>query len=852
MFEHYKSSSYDEMMDENGSIRPHWKTIVDNLEELGLDNLESKRQEIEWRLEDNGVTYNVYNDPNGASHPWSLDPIPLVLDAVEWSSIEAGVAQRAKLLNLLFKDIYGEQRIVKEGIIPSEVILTHSGFLREVHGIYDHLSHPMMIVAVDLARGPDGKIWVINDRTQAPSGLGYAVENRLTMNSALQVLYKNVSVQRLYAFFEHFKVMLSGLGKNKSDNTLNVLLSPGPHNETYFEHSYLSSFLGLTLVQGQDLLAKGGALWLKSLKGLRRIDTVVRRVDESYCDPLELHAQSKLGVAGLVQVLRKRGVSMANPLGSGILENLGLYPFLPQLARYFLDEELLLPQVATWWCGQEKECEYVVDNLHLLTIKTIDRSGDEPLFYAGKDLSDSQRASLREKILQQPYRYVGQEEVLFATAPTFVDKKIVPQKVLIRSFAIKNSEAYEVMPGALVRVGSGDTFMVTGQGGGNSKDLWIVSADTNTATLTQTMSDGMSQTLHAGLGPMAPTMVNVFKSKNISENSLENIPTLRAENLFWLGRYLMRTITSARMVRLTLKTLANATRYDRNGDEKVQEVLCTALTHLSMTYPGFLGTGDQKITNALEEIWSVMTDPNRIGSLTQVLNMLLGASSSTKNLLPLEGWRIYERLMREWLEFTHKKQPSHRGMIAGIDKLLVQLMAYKALIEETLFVEQGLVLYDIGARLERAGLLIAKARAMLTNEYEPFVEYEVLEALLSTSESLNAYRAHHRSSIEIKQVSEFLLLDMQFPKSLISEINQLLKALPKLPKFKHEMYLSRYEEPLFEAFSQLRLEKIDHLCQKQGGTFVRENMDAVLASVADKLIVAAIELSKTYFSHYDE
>lgn len=852
MFDDYKSSSYDEMMDENGSIRPHWKTIVDNLQELGLENLEVKRQEIDWRLEDNGVTYNVYNDPSGASRPWSLDPIPLVLEHSEWKTIEAGVAQRAKLLNLLFKDIYGEQRSVKEGIIPSEVILAHDGFLREVRGIYDYLSHPMVVVAVDLARGPDGKMWVIGDRAQAPSGLGYAVENRLTMNSALQVLYKNATVQRLHSFFEHFKEMLLGLGKNSSGNSLNVLLSPGPHNETYFEHSYLSSFLGLTLVQGHDLLAKGGALWLKSLKGLRRVNAVVRRIDESYCDPLELRAESKLGVAGLVGVLRKQGVIMANPLGSGILENLGLYPFLPQLARYFLDEELLLPQVATWWCGQEKEREYVLENLHILTIKTIDRSADEPSFYVGKTLSTQEREALKEKILQQPYHYVGQEEVMFATAPTFVEEKIVPRKVLIRSFAVKASETYEVMPGALVRVSCDDALIVSGHGGGSSKDLWIVGDDTPLELLTQTMSGGMSQTLFTALSPAVSTMDSVFKSKNSSENSLENIPTLRAENLFWLGRYLMRTITSARMVRLTLKTLANATRYDQRGDEKVEELLCLALTHLSMTYPGFLGTGDQKITKPIDEIWSVMCDPNRIGSLTQVLNMLLGASSSTKNLLPLEGWRLYERLMREWSEFTLKQQPSQRDMIAGVDKLLVQLMAYKALIEETLFVEQGLVLYDIGARLERGGLLIAKARAMLTVEYEPFVEYEVLEALLSTSESLNAYRAHYRSSIEIKQVSEFLLLDMQFPKSLISEINQLLKALPKLPKFKHEIYLSRYEEPLFEAFSQLRLEKIDHLCQRQGDTFIRSTMDAVLASVADKLIVAANELSKTYFSHYDE
>lgn len=858
MFEKYKSSSYDEMFDKNGTVREHWKQLASNLEELGCDQLEAKRQEIDWRLEDNGVTYNVYNDPNGMSRPWSLDPIPLILESGDWKEIEEGVRQRATLMNLLFKDIYGEQRILKEDIIPCEVIFPHSGFLREVHGLYEHLISPMMIVAVDLARGPDGKMWVLSDRTQAPSGLGYAVENRLTMNSAMQVLYKNISIRRLYVFFDYFKTMLLGLGKNGSREPLNVLLSPGPHNETYFEHAYLSSFLGLTLVQGQDLLAKGGALWLKSLKGLRRIDAIVRRVDESYCDPLELRSDSKLGVSGLLQVLRKKGVSMANPLGSGVLENLGLYPFLPRLARYFLNEELILPQIATWWCGQDKERDYVLKNLSTLMIKTIDRNEDEPALYLGKSLSVEQLEVLRQKIQQNPYRYVGQEEVQFATAPTFIDGEVVPRKVVIRSFAIKAEDSYEVMPGALVRVGSSDdALVVSSQGGGSSKDLWILSQpDTlmqtaiSTQTMSQTMGKGTPQASLMATAPMAIT--NVFKARGGLENSLENIPSLRAENLFWLGRYLMRSITSARMIRMTLKSLANATRYDRNGDERVQEILCNALTHLSMTYPGFLGTGDQKITDPLSEIWSVMSDSARVGSLSQVISMLSNASTSTKNLLPLEGWRIFDRLSREWSKFTHRSKPSHRDMISGVDKLLVHLMAYKALIEETLFAEQGLVLYDIGARLERSSLLIAKARSMLTSAYEPFVEYEVLETLLGTSESLNAYRAHYRSSIELAYVSEFLLLDIRFPKSLISEINQLLKALPKLPKFKHGMYLSRYEQPLFEAFSLLRLERIDNLCVLEKDTFIRDNMDVLLSSIADKLIVAADELSKTYFSHYDE
>lgn len=829
IFENYAVSSYDEMFNEDGTTREHWKALAENLEILGLQQLNAKQKEIDWRLEDNGVTYNVYDDPSGVSRPWHLDPIPLILEGDDWAMLEAGMQQRAKLLNLLFKDIYGEQKVLKQNIIPSEVIFGHGSFLREVHGLYNHLSHPLMIVAADLARGPDGKMWVIHDRVQSPSGLGYAVENRLTMNSAMQAIYTNISFRRLYTFYEDLKTMLTKVGTQPKSEPLNVLLTPGPHNETYFEHAYLSSFLGLTLVQGQDLLAKGGAIWLKSLKGLRRVDAILRRLDEGYCDPLELRSDSKLGVSGLVHAVRKQGITIANPLGSGILENLGLHPFMPKLAQFFLNEELILPQIASWWCGQSKECTYVLENLSTLIIKSIDRSTAESATYVGKSLSADEQERLRAKILENPHLFVGQEEVRFATAPSLVEGEIKPRNVVIRSFAIVKDEQYEVMPGALVRVGSSDdSLIVSGQKGGSSKDLWVLGES----------------------GLMAPS--NAYKPKATFENSLENIPSLRAENLFWLGRYLMRSIMSARMIRITLKSLANATRYDRQGNAHAQEILCDTLCHLSMTYPGFLGEGDEEVTDPVSEIWSIIAQSDRTGSLYQALNMLSNANTSTKNLLPLEGWRIFERLMREWSDYANTALPPQRIMIAGLDNLLIHLMAYKALIEDSLFAQQGLILYEIGAGLERAQLLISKSRSMLTSVYETFTEYEILETLLGSSESLNAYRAHYRASIELEHVSEFMLLDMQFPKSLISEISKLLKLLPKLPKFKHDIYLSRYEEPLFEAFSYLRLSRIDSLCALAPDSVVRENMDDLLARVAEKLIVASDELSKTYFAHYDE
>lgn len=825
MLDAYGPIDYDEMYTSGGEIRPHWKTLIQAIESMGPDQLAAKQKEIDWRLEDNGVTYNVYDDPSGTNRPWKLDPIPMVIAQDDWNQITLGVQQRAKLLNLIFKDIYGEQKLLKEQIIPPEVIYAHSGFMREAHHLYEAVDFPLMMYALDLARGPDEKMWVIHDRTQSPSGLGYTIENRLTMNSSMGGLYSDISIRRLYTFIENFKSMLSCLSMEKNE-PLNVLLTPGPHNETYFEHAYLSSFLGLTLVQGQDLLARGGAVWLKSLKGLRRVDTILRRVDERYCDPLELKADSKLGVSGLMHAVRKGGVNIVNPLGSGILENLGLHPFMPQLARYFLDEELILPQIATWWCGQDKERAFVLDNMKHLIVKKIDQSEGDPIFI-GKNLSFEEIDSLRQEIMAHPYRYVAQEKIHFATAPTFVEGKLQPRKVVLRSFAIAKGGEYQVMPGGLVRVGTdNDALVVSGQSGGSSKDLWILGEGTETVPL------------------------NVFRPRSTFENSLENIPSLRAENLFWLGRYLMRSISNARMIRITLKSLANATRYDRQGNSQVQDILCKTLTHMSMTYPGFLG--ESAIADPRAEIWSVIADEERIGSLSQVMNMLSNANTSTKNLLTLESWRIFDRLIRDWKQFCSQPEPTNQIMIFGLDNLLVQLMAYQALIQDSLFEEQGLILYAIGAGIERSQLLISKARAMLTQVYEPFTEYEVLETLLSSGESLNAYRAHYRTSIELPSVTEFLVLERKFPKSLISEIDRLLKELPRLPKYKHHIYLSQYEEPLFEAFSLLRLSRVENLCFRPANIFVREILDTLLSEVADRLIMASDELSKSYFAHNDE
>ena len=820
-------SSFDEMFDTQCNVRPHWNEIKNGLDNAGIKQLEQKQTEIDWRLEDNGVTYNIYNDPEGNNRRWNLDPIPLVLTSTEWEEISKGLKQRAKLLNLIFKDLYTEQRLIKEGIVPAEIIFAHKSFIPEVFNFENKDYYSMRFYATDISRGPDGKFWVINDRTQSPSGLGYAIENRLTMNSISNDLYPNIEILKMAKFIEGFKDMLKSLSSSNHENPLIALLTPGPLNETYFEHSYISSFLDLTLVQGEDLLVKNNQLWLKNLNGLRKVDTLIRRVDSQYCDPLELKNNSQLGVAGLVNVIRKDNLSMINPIGVGILENIGLNPFMKNIAKFLLNEELILPQIATWWCGQKKELDFVLANIKNLIIKKIDRTDNIEVYFANK-LNNEELKNLIEKIQNNPHYYVGQEIIDFSTTPSFTKGKVEPRNTVIRAFSYLHQEKYHVMPGGLIRVSpSKDSLVVSNQKGGTSKDLWILGKD-----------DDFSGN-------------SIFKNRSFIDSRLENISTKRAENLFWLGRYLTRSITTARMIRFNLKSMLNLNRYDDHTNSKqTNKILNNALTHLTMSYPGFLD--DKTATLPMKEIISLIRDKNRAGTLSFSITMLSDLNASVKNLLTMEAWRIYEKMQKEWNSYSKKDISTNKEHINELDKLLIYLMAYKELIDESIFKEQGLILFDIGSKIEVSQLLISKLRSLLTLKLDKLIEYDVLDSMLNSYESYNSYRAYYKSSLALENVLDFLVFNTKYPKALIYIINQLLADLKELPKNINNSHLSSFEEPIFKVFSMITLTNTQKLLESQEDEYVYTQLDEFLSTISNLLTKTSDELTKTYFSHYNE
>jgi uncharacterized circularly permuted ATP-grasp superfamily protein/uncharacterized alpha-E superfamily protein len=829
LFDDYISqSSFDELFDAQKNIRGYWKNIVEDIEKAGLQTLQAKQDDINWYFEDNGVTFNIYeNFDESSSRLWSMDPIPFVIDKEESETIKKGLLQRAKLLNLILKDLYGEQKLLKENIIPAEVVFGHSGFLTQVFDFGFKEEFALYFYAADMARGPDGKMWIINDRTQAPSGLGYTIENRLTMNTVSKELYPNVYTKKLFPFLNQYKKLLKTLAKG--DTSTAALLTPGAHNETYFEHAYLASFLQIDLVQGNDLLSKNGSLWLKSLSGLKKINTLVRRVDDTFCDPLELREDSRLGVAGLVEAMRQENLSMINPVGSAVLENIGLNPFMERICEYFLKENLILPQIATWWCGQKKELDFVLKNFEKLIIKKIDRAQHVEVYF-GRKLSVEDRKKLLESMLKSPNRYVAQEEIGFSTTPCYVKGKIEPRNAVVRMFALKSEEGYSVMNGGLVRVSaSKDSLLVSSQKGGTSKDLWI-------------------------LGDKADDIVvdNPLQYTQYVETSIDKIPTPKAENLFWLGRYLARSIATTRLILLVIKKNSNFYRTETALSKETKIIFQNVLTHVTMTYPGFLEREKNRDLGLfpMREIISVVKEGRRVGSLAFTFSMLANVNISLKDILAFESAKLFEKMQRDFGGFVRRKSDSSLVVVNELEQFLTYLMAYKELVRESIFKEQGLILYDIGYKIEMALLLISEARSMLCMRADKFIGHDILEGMLNAFESFNAYRAHYRSSLTLINVVDFLVFNPQFPKSLTYMANRLLKEFKELPKAKK--HLTTYEKPIAQAELLLCSAQLDKILQIDDDEGVYTNLDQLLSTLGELFMECANEFSNTYFAHYDE
>lgn len=831
LFQNYflEERGYDELLKDNMSINPNWEMLLENLTKLGSEELITRQNQINWLMDENGVTYNVYNDPKGLHRTWDLNIVPFIVHQKEWQTIEKGIIQRAEILNLVLKDIYGKRELIKNGIIPHEVIFAHRGFLRQCDQIQYNTNKNLLIHSADLSRGPDGRMWVVNDRTQAPSGMGYALENRAALHRVSPDILKGINVKQSTGFFQDFSQMLINSAPSNVVNPNIVILTPGPHNETYFEHAYMSSFLGYPLVQGNDLVVRNGKVWMKSLKELKQVDVILRRVDDVYMDPLELREDSYLGIAGLLDVIRQQNVTVVNPIGSGVLENSGLIPFMNNISNYFLNEDLILPQIASWWCGQTKERHHVLENLSDFVVKRIDRSNRESIYFC-EFLNKEELNNLKRNILSNPYNFVAQEKISFSTAPDFVNGKLEPRKVACRTFAIAKNDTYSVMPGGLVRVAAErENLRVSNQRGGISKDFWVVTDQ----------QERMIQNYSWDTTP---------QNKTISD--INDLPSHTAENLFWSGRYLGRALITSRLLRMSLNRMS-ALQYSNNKTEAESlKYIFEAITTITHTLPGFVGKGKETVLeNPLKELNSLIFDETRMGSLAQTLMSFTNSYYSLRNLWSKDMWRVFDGIKKLWNKYDKTQEYSVSTLIKLQDNIITRLIAFMGLIEESILVDQGLLLYFIGLQTEQASLTIAKCRALIVVKHDEQLEYEILEALLTSHESLNIYRYSYRSYLSIENVINLMVLDKKYARSLTYQLTRIQKDINQLPHSQTNGELSECQAVIAEANTIIQGLNTDMLIALNEDNTLRENLEDALSKLSDLLHKTSLSISDTYFNH---
>ena len=710
---------YDELNDAHGAMRAHWRPLIERLRANDTPDAVRRSLELTRRLVvENGVTYNVYADPQGADRPWALDPLPFVLPADEWQTIEAGVTQRARLLNALLADLYGPQRLLAEGFVPAELPFGHPNYLWPCHDLRPVDGTWLHVYAADLARAPDGRWWLLADRTQAPSGAGYALENREILEQVHAEAIADMSVRRVRSFFGGLRASL--LNVTGDEAPLAVILTPGPYNETYFEHAFLARQLGMPLVEGHDLTVRGNTVFLKTLGGLRRVHSILRRLDDDYCDPLELRSDSALGVPGLLGALRAGRVMVANALGTGVLESAAWLGFLPPAAERLIGEKLLLPEVATWWLGEQPALDYVLANLDRLVIKpAYPNQRFEPMF--GRDFTGKDREVLIERLRNRPYAYVAQEHVRLSRAPVWksaASTELDARALTIRVYAVATPDGVRVMPGGLARVANeAAADVVSTQRGGGAKDVWV-------------LGEAPADTRYVDA-------VNVQSTRWAGHARQDYIPSRLVENLYWLGRYAVRCENIARLL---LRTLA--ARSDARVFPHARQI-CRDL--------GVIGA-DGNVFEALRAVDAQ--------GLHADMKRLAWCASQVRNRLSARYWRGVVGLQRQMQEVAVSRGSSREAC----ERVLLSLAALTGFSEEDMTHDEGWRVMRVGRRIERLQFV---ANILVRQLLGPHAtRSETVEWLLEVCDSTPIYRARYAGVPRLSQMLNLLLYDSDHPMAL--------------------------------------------------------------------------------------
>ena len=738
---------FDEMMDRDGQVRPHWRPFLTMLASLGGEEINRRFAVADRYLQDSGVFYRVYGDPAGAERPWPLSHLPLIIDPAEWAELKRGLVQRAELLELVLADAYGAAAIVRDGLLPAVLIAGNPEFLRPLVGVAPAGGAHLRFYGVDVGRGADGRWWVLGDRTQAPSGAGFVLESRLALQRAIPEVYRAIGVERLAAFFQAFQSALSGL--NRQDDSRVCLLTPGPMNEAYFEHAYLARYLGLLLVEGEDLTARDDGVFIRTVSGLKRAEVLLRRLDADFCDPLELNARSRLGVTGLVQTVRDGKVVIANSLGAGLVEARSMLAFLPALAPVLLGAELAIPNIATWWLGHGRARDEMVGKLDKMVIASAftDTLPGRSIGAAalGATLDADQRAHIEQAITDRGIDFVLQEAVTLSTMPVWHEGGFEPRPFILRLYLARVGDGWAVMPGGFVRIADGiDAHAVSLQKGGRTADACVLSE-----------------------GPVAETTLLPAAERIVIQRASGVLPSRAAYNLFWLGRYVERAEATLRLVRALINRITEAGAAAAPITARVRAILeawSAGPNDIPQAKPGLIAQ-------------AALTRRDCEGSLPRLVAGARSAASVIRDRLSPDAWRALNDLVAA-IDAPLPVGSSESVMLDRVETALRIISSFSGLAQENMTRLAGWRFLELGRRIERAILTCRFVRELA----DALAPDGALDVLLELCDSQMTYRQRYVMLAARTPVIDLVMLDPNNPRSVIYQLDRIEAHLAALPR----------------------------------------------------------------------
>jgi uncharacterized circularly permuted ATP-grasp superfamily protein/uncharacterized alpha-E superfamily protein len=808
--------AHDELLGPDGRPRAHWNELLSDFAAMGPHLRRSAGSTAESLLREHDVAYIAAD--SGGRRPWHLDVFPLIIEPGDWKKLSAGLVQRAKLLNAVVGDLYGEQSLLKNALLPAPIVFADPNFIPHCHGYRAADGVFLQFLAFDVARAPDGNWWVLSQRTESPAGIGYALENRIVTSRSIPDQFTARNLHRLAGFFRSFADYFTRLG----DQHLSVVLTGGPDEQDYFEHALIGRYLGYPVVESADLTVRDSRVFLKTLEGLERVDVVVRRIASDTSDPLELRALPGIGIAGLLQAARSGNVVLANAIGSGIAASEAWLSFMPGLARHLLDEELKIPSIASWWCGQAKEREFVQANAARLTLRNA--FGRRSLLTAGAhefaasdaDLVDP--AQLAERLGLRPYDYVGMERMRPSTVPCLTaDGLLKPVPMVMRVYVAATEDGYQAMPGGLVKVSGRDL----GEDSHYSKDVWVLSEE------------------HIE----RETLIKPLRAATLKRSD-RDLPSKTADDLFWLGRYLERADGGVRLYRNLFLRLAGEASL---GNMPVAlSVLTSLLVSQGRLSPSRARRAQASGSRAVEhEIWNILFDPDSPDSLAHVLRNVARTADHVRERLSPDTWRIIERLTSipnlRWRVHTVS------DAVNVLNDLVEAQSAVNGLIHENMTRGYGWRLLDMGRRIERARFCIRVMRELMVRADRDHPG--VLGLQLELADSLITYRSRYRAEPQVPAVLDLVLADESNPRSLAFQLNIMRSHMDVMPLEDIDGHLSRAQKMMISMHTEVMLADVDKLANTTTAGGNRTHLNRLLNRCESGIDTLTDLITQTYFSH---